>query len=94
MTVLASLHHSFGLIGGIMTALSTGAAVLIPPSLQSKQIAQSMAASRATALFAVPFHFELLAGLAESEVGSLRFAVSGGEMLPETIAGKFENGLA
>ena len=89
VTVLASLHHSFGLIGGIMTALSTGAAVLIPSSLQSKQIAQSMAASRATALFAVPLHFELLAGLAESEVGSLRFAVSGGEMLPETIAEKF-----
>ncbi len=48
-----------------------------------------MAASRATALFAVPFHFELLAGLAESEVGSYDSPSAEGEMLPETIAEKF-----
>jgi len=89
VAVLASLHHSFGLIGGVMTSLACGASVLVPPSVQASVILERLSAAEATTLLGVPLHFELLAGMGGGGRGRLRAAVCGGEPLDASVASRF-----
>ncbi|MDV9194738.1 class I adenylate-forming enzyme family protein [Streptomyces sp. Wh19] len=86
-----SLTHSFGLIGGVLHALSAGATLVFTPNAQPRTLLHTLADSRAQVLFGVPFHFELLNRVSEAvPLPSLRLAVSGGEAIRPEVYEQFE----
>lgn len=81
-----SLTHSFGLIGGVLHALGSGAVLVFATGAQPSALLEALATSRANVLFGVPMHFELLTRMsAQTDLPDLRLAVSGGEMLRPEI---------
>lgn len=80
--VLCSVSHSFGLITGVLTSLYVGARVILCGN-KAQQIIQMFQKHKATVIYGVPFHYEMMAMCpGESiQLPSLRSAVSAGEPL-------------
>jgi acyl-coenzyme A synthetase/AMP-(fatty) acid ligase len=89
VAVLSSIHHTYGLVGGVMMSLSTGAAVVFPPSPQSVSILEALTVTRTTVMFGVPFHYEQLSRMTAVQGLCLRAAICGGEFLHATAAERF-----
>ncbi|MFJ9871282.1 class I adenylate-forming enzyme family protein [Streptomyces sp. NPDC101165] len=89
--LLSSLVHSFGLIGGVLHALGSGAALHFPRRPHRRELHQLLVERRLAAVFGVPAHFDLLARSDGDDVPpALRLAVSGGEILPVEVFERFE----
>ncbi|MFG2298607.1 class I adenylate-forming enzyme family protein [Streptomyces sp. NPDC048603] len=85
-----SLTHSFGLIAGFLHALRAGATLVFTPNAQPRTLLSTLVESRANVLFGVPFHFELLTRIADTEpLPELRLAVSGGEVIRPEVYRQF-----
>ncbi len=88
VAVLESVTHSFGLIGGLLYALDTGATTVFPTASTPRASAQ--AAALAHVVIGNPQHFAQLAG-ADDDVTLpyLRLAVSGREALSRNVSEAF-----
>ncbi len=88
VAVLESVTHSFGLIGGLLYALGTGATTVFPTANTPRASAQ--AAALAHVVIGNPRHFAQLAD-ADDDVALpyLRLAVSGGDALSRTVSEAF-----
>lgn len=85
-----SLTHSFGLIGGVLHALSAGATLVFTANAQPRTLLHTLADAGVQVLFGVPFHFELLNRVAdETALPALRLAVSGGEAIRPEVYERF-----
>jgi 3-hydroxy-4-methylanthranilate adenylyltransferase len=84
VAVLESVAHSFGLIGGLLYALNTGATAVLPTAQTPRAIEE--AAALAHVVMGNPQHFDQLVN-ADDDVTlpDLRLAVSGGEVLPREV---------
>jgi acyl-coenzyme A synthetase/AMP-(fatty) acid ligase len=84
VAVLESVSHSFGLIGGLLYALDTGATTVFPTAQTTCAIAE--AAALANVVIGNPRHFDQLVNAADDvTLPDLRLAVSGGEMLSQEV---------
>jgi acyl-coenzyme A synthetase/AMP-(fatty) acid ligase len=80
VAVLESVTHSFGLIGGLLYALDTGATAVFPTTHTPRAIAE--AAALAHVVIGNPRYFDQLVNAADDvTLPDLRLAVSGGEVL-------------
>lgn len=88
--LLSSTAHSFGLVAGLLHSLYAGVGVVFAPKVAAADILRAAAEHEVSGIFGVPFHYELLA-TAENPplLASLRYAVSGGELMPPTVADRF-----
>jgi 3-hydroxy-4-methylanthranilate adenylyltransferase len=84
--LLSSHVHTLGLVAGILHTLRSGAALLWSQTVQPHHVLDAASRLAATAIYGVPFHYELLASTAAGgPLPGLRVAISGGEPLrPET----------
>ncbi|WP_055529340.1 class I adenylate-forming enzyme family protein, partial [Streptomyces graminilatus] len=90
LLLLSSTAHSFGLIGGLLYSLAVGATVVFAPRVSARDILRTALEHRITALFGVPAHYELLAAAIDPPaLPDLRIAVSGGEIMPPSVAARF-----
>ncbi|MET8980054.1 fatty acid--CoA ligase family protein [Streptomyces sp. NPDC004539] len=88
--LLSSTAHSFGLVGGLLHSLVSGATVVFAPRVSARDILRTAAEHRVTTLFGVPMHYELLcAAGTRPDLPDLRAAVSGGEQMPPQVAARF-----
>lgn len=88
--LLSSTAHSFGLIAGLLHSLFAGVGVVFAPRVAAADILRAAAEHEVSAIFGVPFHYELLATAENPPVlPSLRCAVSGGELMPPAVAERF-----
>lgn len=84
VAVLESVARSFGLIGGLLYALDTGATVVFPIAQTPRAIAES--AALAHVVIGNPRHFTQLVTAADDvTLPDLRLAVSSGEVLPREV---------
>jgi 3-hydroxy-4-methylanthranilate adenylyltransferase len=79
--------RSFALIGGVLHALSVGATVQFPPHPAAARVAALLAES--DVVLGDPQHFAALAAVPGARTGRPRVAVSGGDVLPDTVAALF-----
>ncbi|MER6535538.1 class I adenylate-forming enzyme family protein [Streptomyces sp. 900105755] len=90
LLLLSSLVHSFGLIGGVLHALSTGVTLHFAARPQPYELLRLMADRPVDAVFGVPVHFDLLSRAATvPSLPALRLAVSGGEAMPSEVSARF-----
>lgn len=92
IVVLASLIHTYGLIGGLLYGLRSGAEVVVPDQLTSNGIIDVIAAGSApTTVLGVPVHMELLAatGGRRDALPQLAGAVSAGEVIRPELPAAF-----
>jgi acyl-coenzyme A synthetase/AMP-(fatty) acid ligase len=90
LLLLSSTAHSFGLIAGQLHSLAAGVSVVFAPRVSARDILLTAVEHRATALFGVPMHYELLAAAVDPPaLPDLRLAVSGGELMPPEVAERF-----
>jgi len=88
--LLNSISHTFGLVGGILHTLRRGAALAFADRPIGRDIMTRLEASRATVVFGVPFHFEMMAATPLTrKAGAVRAAVSGGERMPQRVGAAF-----
>jgi acyl-coenzyme A synthetase/AMP-(fatty) acid ligase len=88
--LLSSTAHSFGLIAGLLHSLYAGVGVAFAPRVAAADILRAAAEHEVSAIFGVPFHYELLATAENPPVlPSLRAAVTGGEIMPPAVAERF-----
>ncbi len=93
--VALPLFHSFGNIMALVL-LRSGATLILLKQFQPKTILTSIAQHRATLLPLVPTIYSFLVELyarGEYDISSLRYCISGGASLPETLLKKVEDGL-
>jgi acyl-coenzyme A synthetase/AMP-(fatty) acid ligase len=90
--LLSSMTHTYGLIGGLLHALRSGAELAVPELVTADGILAAVAAStRPTSLVAVPHHITLLAAASGGAVPvNLAGAMSAGEMMRPRLAESFE----
>jgi 3-hydroxy-4-methylanthranilate adenylyltransferase len=87
--VLNSLSHSFGLIGGLLSALRAGATAAFAASPLPRDLVAALEAARPTAVFGVPAHFELLGSVAAPALAGVRLAVNSGQLMPAAVREAF-----
>lgn len=88
--ILGSPAHTYGLVGGMLQALSQGATLLFPPVLRLRDLVDTVEQHGATVAIGVPAHYALLsADGAVQRLAALRLVVSGGERLPEGTHKRF-----
>jgi len=93
--VALPLFHSFGNIMALVL-LRSGATLILLKQFQPKTILASIARHKATILPLVPTIYSFLVDLCargDYDVSSLRYCISGGSSLPETLLKKVEKGL-
>ncbi|PZM89792.1 MAG: long-chain fatty acid--CoA ligase [Actinobacteria bacterium] len=78
--LLSSLTHSFGLIGGVLHALSAGATLVFSSRPHATALVDLAKRADVTAIFGAPVHFDLVSR-ASGDLPRLRMAVSAGEAL-------------
>lgn len=84
VAVLESMARSFGLIGGLLYALDTGATTVFPTAQTPRAIAE--AAALANVVIGNPRHFGQLVNAADDvTLPDLRLAVSSGEVLSRQV---------
>ncbi|AHH95620.1 long-chain fatty acid--CoA ligase [Kutzneria viridogrisea] len=88
--LLSSTAHSFGLIAGLLHSLAVGVTVVFAPRVAAADMLDAARKHEVTAIFGVPFHYELLGSLpTPPALPALRVAVSGGEIMPPEVAERF-----
>ena len=93
ITILFALpmHHMFGLVGILLTAIYKGSTVVIVPGLSIKGVMEVIERERGTIFMAVPYVYALAVNMAEkdgigSDLSSLRlFASAGAPLLPSIM---------
>lgn len=89
VAVLESVVHSFGLIAGLLHALAARAVLVLPTGGDDRALAAAAAAAHV--VFGNPWHFRRLADTDQPlRLPRLRLAVSGGDLLPEQVASRFQ----
>lgn len=91
IVLLSSIVHVLGLVGGLLQALYAGAELVLPERMTAAGILAAVAAGSApTTVIGVPFHAELLAGLAEPpRLASLARMIVAGELSRPGLAESF-----
>jgi acyl-[acyl-carrier-protein]-phospholipid O-acyltransferase/long-chain-fatty-acid--[acyl-carrier-protein] ligase len=86
------LFHSFGYLGTLWWPLLSGTKTVYHPNpLQPTQVVKLVRDEQLTALLATPTLLQTYLRKAEpSDFKSLRYTITGGEKLPETLADSFE----
>ncbi|WP_165942493.1 class I adenylate-forming enzyme family protein [Micromonospora sp. KC721] len=91
LLLLSSVAHTFGLVGGILHALARGVAVVFAGPPAARDLVELANREQVDTIFGAPFHYDLLSALPDPPVpAGLRIAVSGGEVLPDRVAARFE----
>jgi acyl-coenzyme A synthetase/AMP-(fatty) acid ligase len=88
------LLHSFGMVAGLLTALLTGARLLLPDRLSPHQILQTLVDEEATVLLAAPLTYDLIARAYPSGIpplARLRLCLSSGAPLHLDTAERFRS---
>ncbi|GAB4195264.1 MAG: fatty acid--CoA ligase family protein [Roseiflexaceae bacterium] len=85
--------HSFGMVGGMVTALVTGAALLLVERFVPRRLVQTLAEARVTVLLAVPLMYEMLTfgqPPTKLDFSALRLCLATGAALPEPLTERFQ----
>ncbi|CAG0955970.1 partial fatty-acyl-CoA synthase, partial [Anaerolineae bacterium] len=86
------LLHSFGMVAGLITALMSGARLVLIERFIPQRLVKTLAEEKITILLAVPFMYDLMARcnlLKVPDLSALRVSLSsGGQLLPD-VAKKF-----
>ena len=94
------MHHAYGLIGGVLMALSQGAALALNNGFMPADVIDIIQKNKISILFAVPFMYNILNQYFKNmdpqkqqlvNLSSLRLCLSGGARMPEEIAKEFYN---
>jgi len=89
--LLNSISHTFGLLGGVLHTLRSGAGLVFADRPLGRTIVTQLYEAQANVVFGVPFHFEMMAATpAGTTENPLRIAVSGGELMPARIRDAFQ----
>lgn len=90
IVLLASMVHVLGLVGGLLHALHTGAALVLPDRLTVDGILRALAGDRPATLLGVPYHLELLtSGAPPPPLPALRRMTTGGELVRPALHDAF-----
>lgn len=87
------IHHSYGLIAGILAPLCSAAQVILLDGFISADVKKIIETERATILLAVPFMYHLLnqmKGIQQTDFSSLRLCLSAGAPMHEEVAKTFQ----
>jgi acyl-coenzyme A synthetase/AMP-(fatty) acid ligase len=88
--LLNSVIHSFGLLGGLLHGLNSGATTVFTSHLQPDALLRTFVDHEINVVFGVPFHFDLLTRVSRAPtLPALRLAVSGGERLTPEVHQRF-----
>lgn len=87
------MHHAFGLVVVLMTALTKGSTVVIVPGLSISNLLEIIAREKVTIFMAVPFVHALIVDAIEAEglkhkLGSIRLWGTAGAAMPGRISQK------
>jgi long-chain acyl-CoA synthetase len=87
------MHHAFGLVVIMLTAIAKGSTVIILPGLSISSLMEVIEREKATIFMAVPFVHTLIVNAAEAEgiehdLGSLRLWGTAGAAMPANIGQK------
>ena len=87
------MHHAFGLVVIMLTAIAKGSTVIILPGLSIGNLTEVIEREKATIFMAVPFVHALIVNTAESEgtehdLSSLRVWGTAGAAMPANISQK------
>jgi long-chain acyl-CoA synthetase len=100
ITVLFALpmHHAFGLVVILLTAIARGSTVVIVPGLSISSLMEVIERERATIFMAVPFVHSLIvstieAGGIKHDLSSIRLWGTAGAAMPPRIARKIRHSL-
>ena len=88
------MHHAFGLVVILLTAVSKGSTVIMVPGLSVDSLLEVIEKERVTIFMGVPFIYLLLVDKAEAEgikydLSSLRLCGSAGAAMPAEVLRKF-----
>ncbi|HEU5354496.1 MAG TPA: long-chain fatty acid--CoA ligase [Actinocrinis sp.] len=95
VVLLSSMVHVLGLVGGLLQALHAGAELVLPERMTAAGILSAIASGSApTTVIGVPFHAELLTGVAEPPpLPALTRMIVAGELtrpgLPEAFTARY-----
>jgi 3-hydroxy-4-methylanthranilate adenylyltransferase len=91
VVLLASMVHVLGLVGGLLYGLHAGVELVLPDRMTVDEIFDAIAMDeRPTTLIGVPFHIELLAGVAEPpKLPQLIGMTTGGELVRADVRTRF-----
>jgi len=89
------MHHVFGLVGILLTAIYKGSTVVTVSGLSISSVLEIMERRRSTIFMGVPYVYNLMVNAAEkdgirSNLSSLRLCGSAGAPLPPDIAKRFK----
>jgi len=89
------LHHMFGLVGILLTAIYKGSTVVIVPGLSIKGVMEIIERERGTIFMGVPYVYALVVNMAEkdgirNDLSSLRLCGSAGAPLSPDIMKRFK----
>jgi long-chain acyl-CoA synthetase len=87
------MHHAFGLVVVMLTAISRGSTVIMLPGLSIKSLLELIEREKATIFMGVPFVHTLIVGFAETEgihhdLSSIRLWGTAGAAMPANIGQK------
>lgn len=91
--VVLPMFHAFAATAGMIVPLLSGSAIAPVPKFDPVQVADAIAATRATIFLGVPSMYNLFLRMPVENVpklASLKFCVSGGAALPVEIMARFE----
>jgi long-chain acyl-CoA synthetase len=89
------MHHMFGLVGILLTAIYKGSTLVIVPGLSIKGVTEVIERERGTIFMGVPYVYALMINTAEkdgikNDLSSLRLCGSAGAPLPTGIMKRFK----
>ncbi|MEV0374553.1 class I adenylate-forming enzyme family protein [Streptomyces sp. NPDC050636] len=82
-------EHSFGLIGGLLHAMNTGAVPVFAPDTGAPAVLDTCLAHDVAAVLGAPAHFAALAAQDGAPLPRLRVAISAGDALDRRVHGRF-----
>ncbi|GLY52114.1 class I adenylate-forming enzyme family protein [Lentzea sp. NBRC 102530] len=90
LLLLNSPAHSFGLIGGLLHALSAGVHLVFAEKPTAAAILRQAREFAVDFVTGLPFHFDLLASSPDrASLRTVRGAFAGGELMPQEVASRF-----
>jgi len=89
------LHHVFGLVGILLTAIYCGSKLIIVPGLSLSSLLETIATEKVTVFMGVPYVYTLFINMAQndgiaSNLSSVRLWGSSGAPLSEVVASGFK----
>ncbi len=86
------LAHSFGMIGGMLATLTSGARLILFPRFIPARIVELLGAERVSILISVPLAYDLIvrSRIGTVDLRNLRICLSSGAPLPQSTAEKFQ----